>query len=293
METRKLEEVFLKAAMGKEPRVRILLRRGKKKPEEAPQEVERELSYPGPNLAALRWMLEQRAKSAPAACLLREGCEEWVQPPMASQVLVEGRTQGVGSLLSQNAVNIAAFPLFALPADHPKKAVPGSLDWLGRQQVLTYRDEALSDQASVDQVCRRLYDAYAKGFQFVKARIPLLLFADSSDFRPLQEGDRVELEGEVWRVHAVDHVWTKDAYQWSDLTLTKGNLLPSFRREGMKGWLEQGVRGAMSLGPLASLITSGARLAAVQAGQWTVLASQPSMPIQDLDPESEGYGEFL
>ena len=66
LETKKLEEVFLQAAMGREPRVRILLRREKKKPDEPPREVERELSYPGPNLSALRWMLEQRAKSAPA-----------------------------------------------------------------------------------------------------------------------------------------------------------------------------------------------------------------------------------
>jgi hypothetical protein len=66
IETRKLEEVFLHAAMGKEPRVRILLRREKKKPDEPPREVERELSYPGPNLSALKWMIEQRAKSAPA-----------------------------------------------------------------------------------------------------------------------------------------------------------------------------------------------------------------------------------
>lgn len=229
----------------------------------------------------------------PAVCLQREGCEEWVLPPLASQILVEGRSHGSGSLLSQVAVNVAAFPLFALPEGHPKRALPSSPDWLGSQQVLTYRDEALSDQASVNQVCRRLYDAFVRGFSMVRGRIPLVLFDDSGSLRPLHEGDRLELDEEVWRVHAVDHVWTKDAYQWSDLTLVKGNLLPSLRREGMKGWLEQGVKGALSLGPLASLITSGSRLAATQAGLWTALASLPSSPIQDLDPESEGYGDFL
>jgi hypothetical protein len=237
------------------------------------------------------WVWED--EGLPAASLLREECEEWVMPPLASQILVEGRSHGSGSLLSQLAVNVAAFPLFALPEGHPKRALPSSPDWLGSQQVLTYRDEALSDQASVDQVCRRLYDAFARGFSMLRARIPLILFDDSGILRPLQEGDRLELDEEVWRVHAVDHVWTKDAYQWSDLTLAKGNLLPSFRREGMKGWLERGVRGALSLGPLASFITSGSRLAATQAGLWTVLAAQPSAPIQDLDPDSEGYGDFL
>lgn len=200
---------------------------------------------------------------------------------------------GSGSLLNQIAVNVAAFPLFALPTGHPKTASPSSPDWLGSQQVLTYRDEALSDQESVDQVCRRLFDAFARGFRVLKARIPLILFDDSGELRPLQEGDRIELDEEIWRVHALDHCWTKDAYQWSGVTLVKGNLLPSLRREGMLGWLEQGVRGALSLGPLAALSTVGSRLAATQAGQWTVLASLPSAPIQDLNPESEGYGEFL
>lgn len=64
-EMRRLEEVFLEAAMGREPRVRILLRRDMKNKEAPPTEVERELSYPGPNLSALKWVLEQRAKSAP------------------------------------------------------------------------------------------------------------------------------------------------------------------------------------------------------------------------------------
>lgn len=237
------------------------------------------------------WVWED--EGLPAVGMLREGCEEWVTPPLASQILVEGRRQGSGSLLSQVAVNVAAFPLFALPEGHPKQASPACPEWLGSQQVLTYRDEALSDQGSVDKICRRLYDAFARGFSFLRARIPLILFDDSGDLRPLQEGDRVELDNEVWRVHSVDHVWTKDAFQWSDLTLVKGNLLPSLRHEGMKGWLERGVRGALSLGPLASLVTSGSRLAATQAGLWTVLAAEPSGSIQNLDPESEGYGDFL
>lgn len=65
-DTRGLEELFLKAAMGSEPKVRILRRPDSGSPQGSMEAVERVEIYPGPNLTALRWVLEQRAKSAPA-----------------------------------------------------------------------------------------------------------------------------------------------------------------------------------------------------------------------------------
>lgn len=65
-DTRGLEELFLRAAMGSEPKVRILQRPGSDSMQGALEPVEKEETYPGPNLTALRWVLEQRAKSAPA-----------------------------------------------------------------------------------------------------------------------------------------------------------------------------------------------------------------------------------
>jgi len=64
-DTRKLEELFLRAAMGCEPKVRILLRPASEAPEGSFEAVEKVETFPGPNLPALRWVLEQRAKSAP------------------------------------------------------------------------------------------------------------------------------------------------------------------------------------------------------------------------------------
>lgn len=51
--------------MGSEPKVRILRRPGPDSPEGSMEAVEKVEVYPGPNLPALRWVLEQRAKSAP------------------------------------------------------------------------------------------------------------------------------------------------------------------------------------------------------------------------------------
>ena len=65
-DTRGLEELFLRAAMGSEPKVKILQRPGSDSPDGSMKDVERVEIYPGPNLTALRWVLEQRAKSAPA-----------------------------------------------------------------------------------------------------------------------------------------------------------------------------------------------------------------------------------
>lgn len=244
----------------------------------------------------LHW--QGASEGIPLLRILEEGYEEWIQPPLASQVLVEGRSTGSPSLITQILVNIAAFPLFALPPGHPKTANPGSRDWLGTHRLLTFRDDSLSCQADVDSMAKRLYESSARGFELCRVRVPLILIDDEGQMRPLCEGDRVEVEKEeggweVWRVSQAERRWTMDALRWTDLELVKGSLLPGFRSRGFKGWLESGVKGLFSLGPLANLSITSSKLAAQQAGQWTLLPTLPSAPIQDLDPESESFGEFL
>lgn len=243
----------------------------------------------------LHW--EEEVGGFPALVMLHEGFEEWTEPPLASQIQVEGRALGQNSLITQTLVSLAAAPLFALPNSHPKIPVPGSVDWLGTQRVLAYRDDSLNTQFDVDRMAVRLFDACAKGHQMRRVRVPFTLISDSGRQRPLAEGDRLEVEAakggwEVWRVSRADHRWSMDALKWTDLELVKGDSLPSLRSIGLKGWLNKGVRSLFGLGDLAELSLTGSRLAAQQAGLWTLLPVLPSSTIQDLDPESEGFGEI-
>lgn len=243
----------------------------------------------------LHW--EGVSEGLPVLVMLQEGFEEWIEPPLASQVQVEGRALGQNSLITQTLVHLGASPLFALPTSHPKAAVPGSADWLGTQRVLTYRDDSLNSQLDVDKMAVKLFDSCTKGHKMRRVRVPFILVSDSGRQRPLGEGDRLEVEAgsgewEVWRVSRADHRWSMDALKWTDLELVKGDSLPSLRTAGLKGWLNKGVRSLFGLGDLAELSLSGSRLAAQQAGLWTVLPVLASSTIQDLDPESASFGEI-
>lgn len=246
-------------------------------------------------LKPLHW--EDHVEGLPAVVMIQEGFEEWTAPPLASQVQVEGRALGQNCLIAQALVNIRAAPLFALPTSHPKAAVPGSADWLGTQRVLTYRDDSLNTQLDVDKMAVKLFDSCTKGHKMRRVRVPFILVSDSGRQRPLGEGDRLEVEAgsgewEVWRVSRADHRWSMNALKWTDLELVKGDRLPSLKSAGFKGWLNKGVRTLFGLGDLAELSLSGSRLAAQQSGHWTVLPVLASSTIQDLDPESESFGEI-
>lgn len=247
------------------------------------------------DLIPLHW--EGESEGLPALVMMQEGFEEWSEPPLASQIQVEGRAIGQNSLITQTLVSLGAAPLFALPVGNPKAPLPGAADWLGTQRILAFRDDSLNTQADVDRMAVRLFESCAKGCRLRRVRVPFILISDSGRHRPLAEGDRLEVEAaagewEVWRISRADHRWSMDALKWTDLELVKGDRLPSLGSAGLKGWLNKGVKSLFGLGDLAELSLSGSRLAAQQAGLWTVLPVLPSSTIQDLDPESETFGEI-
>ena len=217
---------------------------------------------------------------------------------------------GVNSaaMLTQVVYNVSSYNFLNLASSDPAYPSPsGNPDFLGYYAPIKVYDPTLSTAAAVNWVARRVFNFACHGRKILTFQAPLILVTDVNDTeqvnpRPLRFYDPVQ----VWNGSSYDQyivrscniAYTKDAFQWANYELVTTSVINDFGAiPPVKDPLRQLARMFKRVVLGQSPDTPMDRSQHLQYGQrtpdWMALPEPTNAAIQDLDPASPTFGDFL
>jgi hypothetical protein len=239
---------------------------------------------------------------------------EYVEPPEGNIVVVHGFDASVADenkIITNVAVNVESYNFLNLGTGHPYYPDGSSPDFLGRFKPIYVFDPTYGSQDIVDFVCRRVYDAACHAVKYISCEAPLGLVTDPDDAyqrcpRPLAFYDPVKLrlmDGtlEDWLILNVSPSYRKDHVQMARYDIIRpSNLNTSLTansyQTGPSGYrrnFEQFVKRMTGKSRRDSINTAAAQAIQNRKQDWLGLPESPSGYLQDLDPSSGTFGDFL
>lgn len=214
-------------------------------------------------------------------------------------------TQG-GTMLSQVAYSVASFNFLGLPPDHEHYPNGSSPQYYGRIVPIKVIDYTLASQAAVDWKTRRVYEKACFARTFRRFRAPLVAVTDATDAsqvrpRTLRYYDPVgyrERDGTLrqYLVLSCQPAYRKDRVQMADYVLVRQENIDTIgvmpRSYTPYSMLNKALARLYGTGDPVDQRFAPQRLSANQNSDIMTLPELTSPPIQDLDPDSETFGEF-
>jgi hypothetical protein len=213
-----------------------------------------------------------------------------------------------GALLTQVAVKTDSYNAFALAPEHARYPDGSAPEYRGVAVPIKVVDFRLTTQEAVDTRCRRIYDRACWARYYLRFTAPLQWIWDDDDpqqqrWRTLRYYDPVLIRdlttGELRQFLVVDarESYRKDSCQYATYTVvTQGNIdtigtMP-YARSAYSN-LIKGLGRAYGTG-FAPPIGFASQAAATSTGISAIgFPEIGGAPIQDLDPDSPTFGEFV
>jgi len=237
------------------------------------------------------------------------------EPPEGNVVIVRGggsfdseSGDSAPVQLSQMAFNVNSFNFLGLDPSHDRYPRPSldNPDYLARFTPIRVNDASFATQAIVDWATRIVFLSSCFAKKIVRCVAPLLLVTDDRDElqqrpRPLRFGDAVRIaynEEDIRTgiVRRCDPFADAAGNQWAQLTIVFSKGIDTY------GWHSDRDRqfksNAIALQRLFGMSLLTPQTSAAQRGHvngkgaWMALPEPSSGRIQDLDPESETFGEL-
>lgn len=244
----------------------------------------------------------------------RRTWSEYVEPPEGNIVVVHGfdsQAEGESKLITNVAINVNSYNFLNLPSSSSRYPTGSSPDFLGRFRPIYVFDPTYGSQEIVDYVTRRVYDAACHAVKYITFEAPLGLVTDPDDTnqrcpRPLAFYDPVKLrlaDGslEDWLILSCQPSYRKDHIQMARYTIIRpSNLNTSLTanafQQGPGGYrrdLERFMKRMAGKSRRDSINTAAAQSLLNRKQDWLGLPEAGSSYLQDLDPASSTFGEFI
>lgn len=227
-----------------------------------------------------------------------------------TEVRAESDAEAPITQLSQVAVNVESVNLFGLDPAHAFYPDTDSPDYLGEPWTVEVRDPALSTQAAVDWVCRRIYDAtvYARHYKTFRTYLPFITVQGDSyqaTPRPPQFYDMVEVwEGGDWVPYVISappkFEYKKSGHMTMQVELMTSTgvqnyaAIPRSALGPYQWWsaVAKKIIGDTGLRGYRKPVASAGRKLTLSPAAMSTLPESVAKPIQDLDPSSPTFGQF-
>jgi hypothetical protein len=246
------------------------------------------------------------------------GTETFVREPAEGNLVqvfgagVDGSSSGTlgAALLTQVAVNPVSFDYLGLGSGHEHAPDPTSPDYLGECVPIQVYDPALTTQAAVDFVARRVFDSACFALEFARFQAPLRFVLDVLD--PLQVRPRIprfndpvllqQPDGSFrqYLVASCEPRYLKDEFMTADYELvTTTNIdvfgLPtgSFDLWSLTRARVRAAKVAAGLPPRARQTKGRQREFSVAMSPLVAWPAGLPTEIQQLDPSSADFGKFF
>lgn len=260
-------------------------------------------------------------ETVPIIPMLREGPQDpgyrrHTEPPEGNSVTVYGAAssavaaQGAGRL-SQTWINFASYNALKIASGDPGYPdFANDPNALGEHVPIHIYDASLNTQGAVDFVCRRVAEYAGFARDVIRFKAPLIFVDDADDdlqtnVRPLRIGDAVQTSInstiETWIVTRCSPQYTQDIYQTAEYELVTHSQITTYGipmgaltpLKLEQKWKKMGARAATGLPKNARTGFAAARSVSVGHSQWMGLPMLAANRIQDIDPGSPTFGEFL